>query len=116
MWLTMEEPQLRKVLDEALDTVERVRGQEFWRAAQSGEHSVEAPFMVATAPRQIMSGVIDLIHREPTGWIITDYKTDAESSPELASAYKMQLERYKQALAACGLPVSGAKLAQVRRP
>ena len=47
--------------------------------------------------------------------MITDYKTDAVS-PELASAYETQLDRYKQALAACGLPVAGAALAPVRRP
>jgi len=114
MWLSVEEPQLRTVMDEALDTVERVRHAEFWEQAQAAQHSVEVPFMVATEQRRLLAGVIDLMHEEPGGWMITDYKTDAESSPEKASAYAMQLESYKKALAACGLPVAGATLTQVR--
>ena len=31
MWLTVEEPQLRAVIDEAIETVERVARAEFWR-------------------------------------------------------------------------------------
>ena len=34
MWLTVEEPQLRPVIDEALDTVERTARAEFWQLAQ----------------------------------------------------------------------------------
>jgi ATP-dependent helicase/nuclease subunit A len=115
MWLTVEEPQLRTVMDEALDTVERVRHAEFWQRAAAAEHSVEVPFMVATERARLLAGVIDLIHQEPAGWMITDYKTDAESSPEKANAYAMQLESYKKALEACGLPVAGATLTPVRR-
>ena len=114
MWLTVEEPQLRTVMDQALDTVERVRHAEFWQQAAAAEHSVEVPFMVATERARLLAGVIDLIHQEPAGWIITDYKTDAESSPEKAIAYAMQLESYKKALATCGLPVAGARLTPVR--
>ena len=44
MWLTVEEPQLRAVIDEALDTVERAARADFWSAAQSHVHSVETPF------------------------------------------------------------------------
>jgi ATP-dependent helicase/nuclease subunit A len=115
MWLTVEEPQLRTVMDEALETVERVRHAEFWQQAAAAEHSVEVPFMVATERARLLAGVIDLIHREPAGWMITDYKTDAESSPEKASAYAMQLESYEKALEACGLLVAGATLTPVRR-
>ena len=35
MWLTVEEPQLRAVIDEALDTVERAARADFWSVAQS---------------------------------------------------------------------------------
>jgi ATP-dependent helicase/nuclease subunit A len=114
MWLTVEEPQLRTVMDEALDTVERVRRAQFWQQAAAAAHAVEVPFMVATEPARLLAGVIDLIHQEPDGWMITDYKTDAESSPEKAIAYAPQLESYKKALAACGLPVAGATLTPVR--
>jgi ATP-dependent helicase/nuclease subunit A len=115
MWLSVEEPQLRKVIDVAIDTVERVREAEFWHAAKAGEHSVETPFMVADGA-QLLAGIIDLIHKENNGWMITDYKTDVDNTPERSTAYAMQLDRYKGALEACGLAVAGTNLAPVRRP
>ena len=50
MWLTVEEPQLRAVIDEAIETVQRVAKAEFWAEAQAGEHSEEAPFAVVGRP------------------------------------------------------------------
>ena len=114
VWLSMEEPKLRTVIDEALDTVERVRRADFWKAAQSNEHSVETPFMVANG-RDLRAGVIDLIHRDGDAWVITDYKTDVDASVEAAKVYALQLESYKKALIACGLDVKAAEIASVRR-
>jgi ATP-dependent exoDNAse (exonuclease V) beta subunit len=42
VWLTVEEPQLRVVIEEALDTVERAARADFWPAAQGHAPSVEA--------------------------------------------------------------------------
>ena len=113
MWLTVEEPQLRRVLDTALDTVERVRHGDFWKDAEAADHATEVPFMIATERNRVLAGVIDLIHTTPDGWMITDYKTDADGTPEKAQAYARQLESYQKALAACGLRVGGATLASV---
>ena len=60
MWLTVEEPQLRAVIDEALETVQRVAKADFWAEAQAGEHSEEAPFAVVEAGA-LTNGVIDLL-------------------------------------------------------
>jgi ATP-dependent helicase/nuclease subunit A len=114
MWLTMEERKLRVVIEEAIDTVERVRDAEFWKAAQASEHSVETPFMVAEGC-DLRAGVIDLLHRQDDGWVITDYKTDVEASVESQKIYALQLESYKNALAACGLSVQDVHVARVRR-
>jgi ATP-dependent exoDNAse (exonuclease V) beta subunit len=86
---------------------------EFWKTAAAAKPSVEVPFLIGEG-RQLLSGVVDLMHREDVGWMITDYKTDVESTPERAAAYVAQLESYERALAACGLPMAGAKLAPVR--
>ncbi len=51
MWLTVEEPQLRPVIDEAIVTVQRVARAAFWAEAKAGEHSEEAPFTTAEAAR-----------------------------------------------------------------
>jgi ATP-dependent helicase/nuclease subunit A len=113
MWLTIDEPQLRRVIDEALETVERVRTAEFWKTAQANEHSVETPFMVASG-RMLRTGVIDLLHRERDGWVITDYKTDVDVSRDTANVHAAQLESYRKALVSCGLEVTGTDVAPVR--
>jgi ATP-dependent helicase/nuclease subunit A len=60
MWLTVEEPQLRAVIDEAIETVQRVAKAEFWAEAKRGEHEEEAPFAVVDG-RALTNGVIDLL-------------------------------------------------------
>jgi ATP-dependent helicase/nuclease subunit A len=114
MWLTMEEPKLRRVIDEALDTVEHVRHAAFWKTAESSEHSVETPFMVAEG-REVRTGVVDLLHREGDGWVVTDYKTDVNVPDEAAKAYELQLKGYSRALTAAGMPVVRVDIAPVRR-
>jgi hypothetical protein len=39
-------PTLRAVLDDAVESVQRVARADFWRAARAGEHLEEAPFAV----------------------------------------------------------------------
>ena len=47
MWLTVEEPQLRPVLDLAVNTVLQVSKAEFWDEAKKSDSSVETPFAFA---------------------------------------------------------------------
>src|SRR5438874_237266 len=74
MWLTVEEPQLRAVIDEALDTVQAVASGAFWAEAKgSPECHQEAPFSVRESRDgvpTVLSGVIDLVHRAGDGWKI----------------------------------------------
>jgi ATP-dependent helicase/nuclease subunit A len=113
MWLIVEEPQLRSVIDEALDTVERVAGAEFWRDAAANEHSVETPFTFARNEK-LTNGVIDLLHSTAAGWRITDYKTDADGGAAKASVYAAQLDAYRAALESCGVAIEGVDLQSVR--
>ena len=84
MWLTVEEPQLRAVIDEALDTVQAVASGAFWAEAKaSPECHEEAPFAVlesAEGVPTVLTGVIDLVHRTGDGWKIVDYKTDRDGA------------------------------------
>ena len=113
MWLTVEEPQLRGVIDMAIDTVQAVAAADFWRQAKVSEHSEEAPFTFAEAER-LTTGVIDLIHRGPQGWCITDYKTDADGGSRKSTTYEAQAAQYRTALEACGVKVDGIALRSVR--
>ena len=116
MWLTVEEPQLRAVLDEAIDTVMRVATADFWREASNAEHSVETPFTFADKPSQLLSGVIDLFFKSGDGWRVIDYKTDVGSQAGASVAYQQQLDAYKRALQACGLASVDATVLAVRDP
>jgi ATP-dependent exoDNAse (exonuclease V) beta subunit len=101
-WLSVEEPRLRMVLDQAVQTVLQVSKANFWQSAVLGDHSVETPFMHGDDPHQIVTGVVDLMFRESGLWKIIDYKTDVEPS-SLSAAYAEQLKLYERALARVGI-------------
>jgi ATP-dependent exoDNAse (exonuclease V) beta subunit len=93
--------ELRCVIPEALDTVERVMAAEFWQQAQAAEErAVEVPFAVrveeAGAPLRLLHGVIDLAFRTATGWTLIDYKTDQLGGgvDQLAARYAPQIRAY----------------------
>jgi ATP-dependent helicase/nuclease subunit A len=109
-WLTVEEPQLRPVIDQALDTVERAARADFWPVAQSHVHAVETPFTVADA-RRLTNGVIDLLFESEAGWQVVDYKTDQALKDV---RYAAQLEAYRSALRKMGCQVAGAMVVNVR--
>ena len=89
MWLTVEEPQLRAVIDEAIDTVQRVAKAEFWAEAQAGEHSEEAPFAVVDGRADERGHRLAVrVGKRVAG---RDYKTDGKLD---AAAYRRQLEMY----------------------
>jgi ATP-dependent helicase/nuclease subunit A len=110
VWLTVDEPQLRPVIDEALDTVERTAKAGFWQAAKAEQSSVETPFFVSESGR-LTNGVIDLLFRSPDGWQIVDYKTDLALTSQ---KYEAQLDAYRDALRKVGCDASGAAVVSVR--
>ena len=101
MWLTVEEPQLRAVIDEALDTVQAVASGAFWAEAKaSPECHEEAPFAVLENREgvpTVLTGVIDLVHRTGDGWKIVDYKTDSDGEAALSAKYAGQIAEYERA-------------------
>ena len=111
MWLTVEEPQLRTVIDEAIETVQTVAKAEFWAEAQAGEHYEEAPFAFSEG-RVLTSGVIDLLFGSAGTWRVRDYKTDAALD---AHKYQQQLYMYRRALQSLGSARPDAGLVSVRK-
>jgi ATP-dependent helicase/nuclease subunit A len=111
-WLTMEQPELRAVIPEALDLVEAVKQAPFWDEARAGgEVHAEVPFAVrveagtsvpgvpAVETQTVLRGVIDLVYRAADGWRILDYKTDrlegvGDVQGELERRYGMQIAQY----------------------
>ena len=76
LWLTVEEPQLRQVLELAIKTVLYVSRSDFWDKAKRSDCSVETPFAFAESPNAILTGVIDNFFSGHEGrWRIIDYKT-----------------------------------------
>ena len=111
MWLTVEEPQLRGVIDQAIETVEGVSRAEFWREAKSGEHWEEAPFTVTDGARSLTNGVIDLLFDSPEGWQVRDYKTTVALDLRV---HERQLETYRTALRKVGCEPVVASVVHVR--
>jgi ATP-dependent helicase/nuclease subunit A len=113
MWLTVEEPQLRPVIDEAIETVQAVASAPLWEQARSAEHSVESPFGVKQDAHVVLMGVIDLLYRRTNGWQVIDYKTDTDSARG-DQVYQMQMATYQAALEACGLSDVSATIIPAR--
>jgi ATP-dependent exoDNAse (exonuclease V) beta subunit len=114
MWLTMDVPDLRAVVDQALDTVEGVSRADFWREARlSAERHEEVPFAVRDdkldIPR-VVTGVIDLAHRTDDTWQVVDYKTDLDlENADAQRRYDEQIQAYGEAWAritGCGVKTS----------
>ena len=100
-WFAFDKPELRRVIPEALDTVERVMAAEFWHAARAAEErAVEVPFAVRVqepgAPPRVLHGVIDLAFRTADGWTLIDYKTDQLGAgvDALTARYAPQIRAY----------------------
>lgn len=93
---------------QALQTVAAVMNSEIWQRALDSPHRlVEVPFTTllpqAALERigrdlpTLAAGVIDLLFREPPGWVIVDYKTDHVTPDTIAQAaehYRHQVQLY----------------------
>jgi ATP-dependent helicase/nuclease subunit A len=113
MWLTVEEPHLRSVLDLAVKTVLQVSKAEFWNEARKSERSVETPFAFTEKRDAILTGVIDLMFGHEVSWRIIDYKTDVNDA-ELVASYQAQLKMYERALASVGIQDVTSAIQRVR--
>jgi ATP-dependent exoDNAse (exonuclease V) beta subunit len=120
-WYAFDNPELRPVVPEALDTVERVMTADFWqRALAAEERHVEVPFAARVegasgAPPTILHGIIDLAFRTAAGWELVDYKTDQDSLGALIARYSDQIQAYsKHWTALTAGPVASASLYSVR--
>jgi ATP-dependent helicase/nuclease subunit A len=113
MWLTVEEPQLRHVLELAVKTVLSVSKSDFWAEAKRSDCSVETPFAFAEHANAILIGVIDLMFDHEGRWRIIDYKTDVDS-PELLPSYQAQLKMYERAMASIGIQEVTSAIQSVR--
>jgi ATP-dependent exoDNAse (exonuclease V) beta subunit len=114
MWLTVEQQELRPVLDDAVAVVETFARSEFWQLASCSEHLVEVPFLFADAQDSLLAGVIDLVFKTRGGWEIVDYKTDLDLTDDVSARYHLQLDAYRRALAACGIKTVRASIRPVR--
>jgi len=114
-WLTVECPDLRPAIPQAVALVEAVSQAAFFAEARAGaEVCVEVPFAVRFDPGEalpaglnievptVLRGVIDLAYKTADGWRILDYKTDrldgvTDPQAELQARHGVQLGQYELA-------------------
>jgi ATP-dependent helicase/nuclease subunit A len=63
------------------------------RAAAAERCHREAPFVLRYDGDRVVEGTIDLLFREEGGWVVVDFKTDADAEG-LAERYHRQLAWY----------------------
>jgi ATP-dependent exoDNAse (exonuclease V) beta subunit len=115
LWLTVEEPQLRPLIDDAIAVVQSAKAASFWVDALSGEHLVEVPFFVRQSDQEavLRNGVVDLLFSTESGWHLRDYKTDITLD---SNSYADQLAAYRDALERLGCSVVDASTIHMRQP
>jgi ATP-dependent helicase/nuclease subunit A len=121
MWLTIETPELRTAIEQALDTVRTVATAEFWQQARaSAECYEEVPFAVrddSTGLPRVVTGTIDLVHRTDDGWRVTDYKTDVDlGNVDAQRKYEEQVRWYAAAWSRVAGGHVGAAVVPARKP
>jgi ATP-dependent helicase/nuclease subunit A len=88
----------------AVKTVNSVMKAEIWqRAVASGRRLAEVPFAILLAEEApvpvLIRGSIDLVFKEPDGWVIVDYKTDSlpgGKTDPLVRKYAPQVRLYAE--------------------
>ncbi|HMJ15650.1 MAG TPA: 3'-5' exonuclease, partial [Polyangiaceae bacterium] len=81
-------------------------------AERQGECRREAPLALRAEDQSIVEGVVDLAFRDSDGgWVVVDFKSDAELNVE--GAYAAQVHAYMRAIAALGERVSSGVVLSV---
>jgi ATP-dependent exoDNAse (exonuclease V) beta subunit len=79
-------------------------------AAAAGRLRREVPIALAESDGVIVEGVVDAAFEEGAGWVVVDFKTDADPA-EALDAYRDQVRLYAKAIAAAtGRPASAILL------
>jgi ATP-dependent helicase/nuclease subunit A len=102
LWLTVEEPRLREVIDQAIDSALAVVASDDLKTARaSTECHEEVPFAArndAPSIPVVVTGAIDLAYRSGEEWEVVDYKTDADAkNVDLEARHNAQLLAYERA-------------------
>lgn len=88
--------------DLIVNTIKSVTSSSLWGRMKESEHAlVEVPFSLKIdeeGKAKIVSGIIDLVFKEPEGWVIADYKTDKVDNnlDDLVIYYRPQVELYSK--------------------
>jgi len=82
-------------LGRLIKILDKIMKHEIWqRMEKSKEKYFEVPFS-GTEKNIVVRGAIDMIFKEPDGWVIVDYKTDDfEKDPKRKDEYEYQLKIY----------------------
>jgi ATP-dependent exoDNAse (exonuclease V) beta subunit len=105
LWLTVDDPPLRILVEQAVYTAQVVAASDQLRDARlSSERHEEVPFAIvenagaADGVPTVVNGTIDLVYRAGSVWRIVDYKTDADSAAaSLETKYVEQVAAYARA-------------------
>jgi ATP-dependent exoDNAse (exonuclease V) beta subunit len=81
--------------------LERLRAHPMWTEISSSEERYhEVPYSRPLPGGRVDAGVIDLLYRQDSGWVLIDFKIDELNDDAMAEAatgkYRRQMERYTQ--------------------
>jgi ATP-dependent helicase/nuclease subunit A len=100
--LLREEERPLSETKQAIDVVTSVMSSTLWQRMKTAEQTlIEVPFMLQSEDGEVprlTAGAIDLVFKEPDGWVIVEYKTDTVAGRlnALVEQYRPQVEMYRQ--------------------
>ena len=120
LWLTVEDRDLRGLIDHAIDTVDAVKTADVWQQARAATSAhEEVPFAICESvggTRVLTNGTIDLVFGTDPDWHIADYKTDlGADTAELTARYAKQVQTYEAAWKAIAGGTVSAKVVSARK-
>ena len=106
----MKERGLSSQTDQVVRDLRRTLASDLLARARAAERVERELPLVSVGPDRVSEGYVDLAFREAAGWVLVDYKSDRDPSPQTIAGYEQQVQTYASMLRETGEPVSEGHL------
>ncbi|MEE9277368.1 MAG: UvrD-helicase domain-containing protein [Dehalococcoidia bacterium] len=101
---------LAELEGEVLADLRTTFGSEMFDRVRAAAHVERELPLVTVEPDRVSEGYVDLAFREADGWVLVDYKSDRQPSPDTIAGYERQVQEYARMFRHVGERVAEAYL------
>ena len=106
----MEERGLSSEADQGARDLQRTLESDLLARARSAVRVERELPLVSVGADRVSEGYVDLAFQEEAGWVLVDYKSDRDPSPETVAGYEQQVRTYASMLRETGAVVAAGYL------